>query len=411
MRQEVEDAARRIADGESFYRNPCFYVYDLGIVGSKLDHLQEHLPGNVSLYYAMKANPTRQILSTMRGHPYVKGIEIASLGEYERAREFFEPDEIIFTGPGKIPFELQRVVKDRIRLLNIESLTEASRVSQIAGESKVGDVDVLVRLNVDYKHADAHTHMAGTSSKFGIDESKIEEVFPMISDLRGLRLRGFHVFSGSGVLDYIGLTRYTDYVFGLVSRLERVLGTQSDIIDFGGGFGIDYSGKGRKLNISKFGIELERLIDQYGYFGKELILELGRYVVGESGHYVTEIVDIKESGGKKHIITAGGINHQRRPCATEMNHPVSIVPMMRPKVYKNQHYVDDETVDIGGPLCLSADILGVGIHIPHAEIGDLVSVGQSGAYGLSMAAINFLSHPIAPEYFIDRNGNLMNAED
>ncbi|MBW2996178.1 diaminopimelate decarboxylase [Candidatus Woesearchaeota archaeon] len=382
-----------------FDREPYFYLYSMDKINTQLSGLKENLPENVALYYAMKANPNKEILCHLKKSQKVNGIEVSSAGELEKALEFFEPKEIIATGPGKNRYELQRYIEEGIRQINVESYIEAIRIKEIVKKTTNHPVDVLVRVNIDYSPEKAHILMSGFSSKFGIDEKGIEEQTALISNLEGISLQGIHVFAGNGVLDHEIILDYFNYIFGMVNRLENK-GEGIPIIDLGGGFGIDYKGEGRSLDIVSLGKNMSELISKQGYENKELILELGRYIVGESGYYVTEILDIKESKGKKHIITAGGINHQRRPCATETNHPVEIISMKKPLLHPGQPSVRNEIIDIGGPLCLSADILAKDIQIKNANIGDLVVVHQSGAYGSSMGANNFLSHPIAKEYLL-----------
>jgi len=396
----IDNAIKSIAGRGGFQENPSFYIYDLDGISATLGNLKGALPENVSLYYAMKANPAGRILEEIRGNAGAKGVEIASFGEYEKAISAgFSPEQIIFTGPGKTPFEIGVAVNGGIRLLNIESMTEAVRASR-ASLASGRTTRALVRINPRYTHKSAHTHMAGESSKLGIDEDASIEQYARIAGLPGLDVEGIHVFSGSGVLEADELIRYFGSVLDLANRIEKGSGQGIRTVDFGGGFGIDYSGEGREVDLRRVGAGLERVSAERGFSGKELVLELGRYVVGPHGLYVSEIVDIKESGGKKHAIAAGGINHQRRPCAVERNHPIRIMGMNRPEVYPGQPSIENERIDVDGPLCLTDDILGMDVYCQGARIGDLVVVGMSGAYGKSMAAEGFLSHPPAQEYFL-----------
>jgi diaminopimelate decarboxylase len=397
MNTEIKKKILEICQTTEFYKNPCFYLYDLSKIQQQLENLESNLPNNTSLYYAMKANPHKDILNFLKNFKFIKGVEIASIGELERSLCLFKPKEILFTGPGKTPYELEQSIKKRIKHINLESYVEATRIHNIVKNTNIKPVDILLRININRVYSDAHTLMSGISSKLGVDESLAFDELDKISKLSGLNLKGIHVFAGSGILDYKEILKNFDYIFNFSKDLEAS-GFNISSIDLGGGFGIDYTHSNKKLDMALLGEGLDNLIKKYNYGDKELILELGRYIVGESGYYVTQIVDIKESHGSKYIITSGGINHQRRPCAVETNHPIEIISSHIPHLVHSQPSIDNELVNIGGPLCLNDDILAKEIYIPHAEIGDLVVVMCSGAYGLSMAATNFLSHPIASEY-------------
>src|SRR5262249_52461310 len=126
---------------------------------------------------------------------------------------------------------------------------------------------------------------------------------------------------------------------------------------------------------------------------RHFVIELGRYLAADSGWYCTEIIDIKDSLGRKQVICAGGSNHFRRPAALGFNHPLVVLPMNRPKVFEGQVAVQKEEVFIGGPLCNTADKLAAkDIYIEKAEIGDMAVFCLAGAYGLTMSHMEFLSH-------------------
>lgn len=263
-----------------------------------------------------------------------------------------------------------------------------------------------MRINIDFKapltlkYESVATQLAsGTSSKQGIDESTILTIFKEISSLDRIVVRGVHVMAGGEELDYKNLLKYFLYVFLLTKRIEE-RGFEIKIIDFGGGWGIDYENKGREIDVVSLGKEMESMIKKFDFGKKVLIFELGKYLVGESGYYVTEIIDIKESMGKKQIITSGGINHLKRPQEARMNHPTSIITLDKPVLYPEQISAKQEKADIGGPLCTSLDTYCQDIFIKNADVGDLVVVQLLGAYGLTFSPVNFLGHPLPKEYFI-----------
>jgi diaminopimelate decarboxylase len=143
------------------------------------------------------------------------------------------------------------------------------------------------------------------------------------------------------------------------------------------------------------------MINAYGFGDRRFVLELGRYLAADCGWYCTEVLDIKESLGKKQVICAGGVNHFRRPVALRINHPMAVVPMNRPRIFPDQCEVVNETVFVGGPLCTSIDRLTPkDIVLPSVKIGDMMVVGLAGAYGLTMSHFGFLSHEKPPEFVV-----------
>ena len=343
------------------------------------------------MYYAMKANPHNRIMECIQTEVYTSGVEIASAGELEKALSYFDKKQIIFTGPGKTEYELECAIRTGIRFINIESVVEAVRIDRIAEKLGVEKVDILVRINLNYCCMDGAENMSGCSTKMGIDEDTYVESVRFISTLRHLRFRGIHVFAASGVLNYDALLKVDQYIFELICKTEPYTGSL-DVIDFGGGLGIDYTPCAQEFDVAQYGSELKQMISEYGLQDKEIIMELGTYLVGDAGYYTAKIIDIKAIKGKKHIIIAGGVNHMGLPLEMQRKHPVEIIPMNEPKLYADQPGVHKELADISGPLCMVSDKLSWDDHIENAEIGDIVVYRQSGAYCYEEGMHSFLMH-------------------
>ncbi len=386
--------------------NPTCYIYDLDIIKQNVKLLEKYAPSQISLYYAMKANPHKRVLSYIHDLDFVKGVEIASSGELEKAKPFFTPSTIIFTGPGKTEKELESAIKSGIRLINVESIVEAIRVNNIAEKLGITKVDILIRINTNYCIEDASELMGGHSTKMGIDEDKYIDSFKMISSLPRINIRGVHIFAASGVIEYKSLLKANNYIFQLVAQLEK-LTKKIDIIDLGGGLGIDYTNNNRLFNVKDYFYELSLLINEYGFNNKEIIIELGTYLVGNAGLYTAKIIDIKEIKGHKHIIIAGGINHMGLPLEMRRKHPVNIISMNVKKLYNDQPSVNNELADISGPLCMITDKLSWDDQIIEANIGDIVVFRQAGAYCYSEGMLQFLSHPYPEELFVPNEDELI----
>ncbi len=396
----------RITKNDLFKKNPCFYIYDLNKISSKIDLLQKNMPQNFKLFYSIKSNPHKEIINHIHNYSYVKGGEVASVGDLNQALKIFNPQQLIFTGPGKTPYEIRMALQKKIGLFVVESYIEALRIQKIAEEERIKEVNVLIRININYKASLPYSTelsstqlMSGLSTKFGIDEERIYSAFEAFAKLDRLVIQGIHVMSASEQLNYKHLLTYFEYVFKLEKKLSEH-GINIKIIDFGGGFGIDYRGENKELDIVSLGKRFNVLIKEFGFERKIFIFELGKYLVGESGFYITEIVDIKESRGKKHVITAGGINHNIRPLFAGIHYSVSVITLNIPKLYPKQLSIRREKVDIGGPLSSSLDTFFKDMYIAKAQVGDLFVIHHSGAYSLTFSPVNFVSHPLPEEYFI-----------
>ena len=368
------------------------YLYDTAPMREKIAHLADIMPAGVEVFYAMKANPHGAFLAAAF-EAGAKGIEIASLGEAEKAvAAGFSASQLIYTGPGKSEEELRWGVSKGIRTIHIESLTEAHRLHAIC--SDLGKTqDVLLRINADFDIHEAQTTFSGGSKKFGVDEEKLGDMLPQILALESLNFRGLHVYAASGVLNVADLLKNCELVFGMARAIETTYpGVCCDTIDFGGGFGVDYLEEGHDFNPKAYADGLARLIKEYDFSGRTFFLELGRYLSADSGWFCSQILDIKDSRGKKQVICAGGINHFRRPAALAINHPLSILRMDTPPLFAAQETVRRESVYFGGPLCTGADKLANNVYVEAADVGDIAVFGLAGAYGLSMSNVEFLSH-------------------
>ncbi len=371
-----------------------FYIYYTAPMRAKIAHLKKAMPKGVEIFYAMKANPHRAFLEAARAES-VTGIEIASLGEAQAALAAgFAARQLIFTGPGKSPEELEWSVKNGLRTVHLESLTEAHRLHTIC--RKLGKKqEVLLRVNPNFHIHGAQANFSGDSNKLGLDERRLHDALPKILAMDYLDFKGLHVYAASGVLKVEDLLKNCELVFEMAQQIEKTYkNAHCSIIDFGGGFGVDYLESGADFSPDVYAGELGKLIRQFGFADRAFVLELGRYLAADSGWYCTEILDIKDSLGKKQIVCAGGANHFRRPAALNINHPLSIVTMNRPPVFDGQEKAVKEKIFIGGPLCSTADRLSAqDIYVEEANIGDIAVFGLAGAYGLSMSHIEFLSHP------------------
>ena len=400
--EHIREYIKQTYGQEDMRDNPTAYFFDLQMIRENIKRLEQDMPKQVQTYYAMKANPNSDVMNCIEEMNFIRGVEIASAGELKAALNYYDGNHIIFTGPGKTEYELKKAIENHIKYINIESITEAVRINNIAKELNIEYVDVLLRVNLNYNEVMEAERMAGYSTKMGIDEDDFIEGFQKIGRLERIRIKGIHAFAASGILDYQILLNIDQYIFELVLQLQSKLGN-IPVIDFGGGLGIDYSNMKRKFDLERYKRGLTKLIDKYQFHEKEIIMELGTYITGNAGYYTAKIIDIKKIKGKKHIIIAGGINHMGLPLEMRRKHPVEIIPMNVPELYQNQPGVCSEVVDISGPLCIVSDKLCWDEKIERAEIGDIVMFYQAGAYCYEEGMHEFLMHELPAVKIFDES--------
>ncbi|MBL8349621.1 MAG: pyridoxal-dependent decarboxylase, exosortase A system-associated [Burkholderiaceae bacterium] len=372
-----------------------FYAYDRGLLRRRAAELRAALPSAVKLHYAMKANPMPAVVGLMAG--LVDGIDVASAGELKVALDAgADPAEISFAGPGKRDAELRQAVAARV-LVNVESLRELPVLAAASRELGV-PARVAVRVNPDFELKGSGMKMGGGPKQFGIDVEQLPEVFARIA-AEGLQFEGFHLFAGSQNLRAESICEAQQKSYELALRLAEGAPAPVKFLNLGGGFGIPYFPGERPLDLAPIGANLSALCDRAmrDLPGAGLVIELGRYFVGEAGVYVTRIVDRKVSRGQVFLVTDGGLNHHLSASGNfgqvvRKNYPVTVGN----KVDSTRR----EVASVVGPLCTPLDLLADRMDLPVAEVGDLVVIFQSGAYGASASPQAFLGHPACVEVLV-----------
>jgi diaminopimelate decarboxylase len=381
------------------YGTPIF-IYDRSIFDRKYDALRRALPERFSIYYSIKANPASAVVKHFLSRGC--GIEIASVGEFRKAREAGCPaDKILFAGPGKSEAELEQVLSQGIGEIHMESLTEAGRIAAIC--RRLGRrAQVAIRINPAGEAEGGAMRMGGRPAPFGMDEEILDQVLDTVLALPELDLGGIHLFTGTQILDAATLHNQYRHGLELARRVVKQLGRPLRTLDFGGGLGIPYFAHEQELDLESLQSRLATLFEEVNrdrcFEGTQFLVEPGRFLAGEAGVYLTRISDIKLSRGKKFLIVDGGMNHHLAASGNlgqtiKRNYPIALVNKLTAPT--------GEAVDIVGPLCTPLDTLARAIVLPHAEIGDLVGIFQSGAYGRSASPVGFLSHPLPAEIWID----------
>ena len=272
-----------------------FYAYDRSLLRQRVASLRSALPAAIKLHYAMKANPMPAVVGLMAG--LVDGIDVASAGELKVALDAgADPAEISFAGPGKREIELRQAVASRV-LINIESLREARLLAGISQQLGL-PARVAVRINPDFELKGSGMKMGGGPKQFGVDVDVVPEMMTLIA-AGGLAFEGFHLFAGSQNLRAESINEAQQKSYELALRLAEHAPTPVRFLNLGGGFGIPYFPGEQRLDLAPISANLHGLQERVAAElpKASMVIELGRYLVGEAGIYVTRITEI----GRAHV--------------------------------------------------------------------------------------------------------------
>ncbi|MDB5671313.1 MAG: pyridoxal-dependent decarboxylase, exosortase system-associated [Alphaproteobacteria bacterium] len=367
------------------------FVYDLATIAAQVRRFRAAFPA-IGLHYAVKANTYRELLDFIARQ--VDGLDVASAGEMEQAiAAATAPSHISFAGPGKRDDELAAAIRAGVTL-NLESEGEAERALAIGRDAAVAP-RLAVRVNPDFEIKGSGMRMGGGAKPFGVDAARVPELVRHLI-ASGAEWRGFHIFAGSQALDAEALIDAQRATVALAASLAEAVGAAPPLVNLGGGFGIPYFHGERSLDVERVGAALAETLAERAAILRDsgFAIELGRWLVAESGVYLTRIVDRKVSHGRTFLVTDGGMHHQLAASGNfgqvvRRNYPVAIANRFGAEA--------EEEVSIVGCLCTPLDRLGDDIMTPRAEVGDLVAVFLAGAYGLSASPQAFLGHPPALE--------------
>ena len=372
-----------------------FYAYDRALLKARVTELRSALPRELQLHYAMKANPMPAVVGLMAG--LVDGIDVASAGELKVALDCgVNPHEVSFAGPGKRDAELHQAVAAGV-LINVESFRELP-VLAAASQALGLPARVAVRVNPDFELKGSGMKMSGGPKQFGVDAEQVPALLRSMGDCC-LAFEGFHLFAGSQNLRAEAICEAQQKSFELAWHLAQGAPQPVRFLNLGGGFGIPYFPGDKRLDLTPIGDNLAQLVQRAkGELPQaQLVIELGRYFVGEAGVYVARVIDRKVSRGLVYLVTDGGLHHHLAASGNfgqvvRKNYPVCIGNRMDVR--------DTETVSVVGPLCTPLDLLAERMALPVAKAGDLVVVFQSGAYGFSASPQRFLGHPECVEVLV-----------
>lgn len=388
--------ATDLAEAAKRYGTPL-YVYDLERVRAARRDLFQALPEGFEVYYAFKANPHVDLVRTLReGQGPACRAEISSTGELSAALEAGYPGtDILYTGPGKTHGELYEAIARGVRLFSAESLSDLRHIGEAAQVHGVV-ADCLLRINSATSSASTSIRMTGRPTQFGIDSETIKELAPQLREVPGVSLAGLHLFSQSNARDEEALLDEFGHTIDVAARVRDELGVPLRLLDIGGGFSVPYATPGERAQYPRLAAGLEAALD--GPFpgwregSPRIAVESGRYLVGDSGSLLAGVSNVKESRGQKFVILDTGINSFGG---------MSGLGRLMPVTVQVAAGAETEKATLAGPLCTPGDVLGRQIDVPPLAEGDILTVPNAGAYGLTASLLMFLGRPAPAEVVLD----------
>jgi diaminopimelate decarboxylase len=372
-----------------------FYAYDRERIRQRVAEVRSVLPTGVHLHYALKANPMPALLSCLA--PWVDGMDVASGHELLAALDAgCAPSRISFAGPGKREVELRQALAAGA-LLHVESFREVELLARLSTEMGM-PARVAVRVNPDFELRGAGMRMGGGAQVFGVDIELVPALLRRVAQA-GLQFEGFHVYAGSQVLKAELLAEMIERSVNMLLKLQADLPGPVRQLNVGGGWGIPYFPSEQPLDLQPVRDALLAVQQRVHALWPQaqLVVELGRFLVGEAGIYVARVLERKTSRGEVFLVTDGGLHHHLAATGNfgqvlRRNYPVTVGNRVGELAM--------EQVSVVGPLCTPLDVLAHKVTLPKAQEGDLVVVFQSGAYGATASPQAFLGHPPCVEILV-----------
>ena len=347
-----------------------FYLYDEDKIKNKINFLNNlELDFSRKFNFAVKANPNLAILNLI--HRCGFGAEVVSAGElFKSLKAGFEPEDIIFDGPGKTDFDLKYAITQKIHSINVENIEEVEFINDYS-LSKGLKTNIGIRINPDIDGSTMDKITTGLSGgKFGISIDQID--FDTISNLEGVNLKTLSVHIGSQITDYQKLLGSYENLIKIADEQNLKNNINIDTLDFGGGFAVlDHSDK--EINFDSWKNNCNKILNGKNY---NIIFEPGRFIVANSCELISKVLYIKNSGNKKIAIIDCSFSEYIRPALYDIKPPIKVSNKSK----------DVEIYDIAGGICESTDYFVKDIELPKIKVGDNIVFMNVGAYGSSMSS-------------------------
>ena len=363
------------------------YVYSSRAMREQFDALDRALaPVPHRLHYSMKANSNLSLLRVLRERG--AGLDIVSGGELFRAREAgYSADSIVFSGVGKSEQELREALAADILMFNVESFFELEQLNTIA-KSMGKRAPIALRVNPEVRVNTPHhyTRTGERGNKFGIPIDEALEAARRALAMPNILLRGLDMHIGSQVFQLEPYRDGLDRLLDLYSQLRAIGASEIQYLDIGGGFAVTYEDEA-PMDLDALAAALLPKIQKSGL---SLIVEPGRFIVGNAGVLLARVMHRKRAGGKEYLISDAGMNDLVRPSHYDAYHAVEAV-----------HARDTRSiVDVVGPVCESGDFFALDREVEDVDAGDLIVIRTTGAYGYVMS-FNYNARPRVAEVLVD----------
>ena len=371
------------------------FVYDNNIVGAQVARFKGAMADGIALHYSVTANPYEPLLEFLGR--YVDGFRIVSLGELKRLQQAkLAGIPMNLAGPGKLDIELEGAVKAGATI-SVESEGEARRAIEAA--ERVGiQPRISVRVTPPFAIEDGRVTIGSRPSPFGVDAERVPALVLGLIEA-GVDWRGLHMFGGAQCLDANAIAEVHRVTIAHAGDIAEAIGTPLPELNLGSGFDIACRPGDEPLDIDRVAAALTtNLCNAPPLLATtRFTIELGRWLVGESGVYLCRVLDRTESCGRTYLTTDGGGHHLigATGCLGErgvINFPIAVANRFAAP--------PTEGVTVTGCLCTPYDLLGDDVSLPRAEEGDLIAVFCAGAYGLSASPQAWESRPLAREMLV-----------
>ncbi|MBB1367974.1 PLP-dependent decarboxylase [Pseudoalteromonas sp. SR44-5] len=365
-----------------------FFIYDLDTLNAHLTRLVTQT--EVKLWYAVKANPLSKVIQSLDNAGF--NFDVASKGELEQVlAQGINSERVLNTGPAKSPKQIKHFIARGVRTFVAESLNQVRWLNEQASLQNC-QLQVLLRVQLRWPEGEKNPLGGDSLTPFGLGCDEWQAL--NTSDYPALNFDGLHIFQWGNMLSSDKLAELWTQMITPLTKLANDLGIHLKVLDLGGGLGIPYTLDAPTLSWDAL---IDALADiKNAADVQELWMELGRYAVGECGHYATPVVERKLNYAQQQVILSGGINHLLRPAVTSQDFPARLL---------RDSTAAYQTMSLYGPLCTALDCLGEHQLPSDLNEQDWLVFSQCGAYGFTESMPYFLCHELAAEYTL-QNGEL-----
>ncbi|ASM48497.1 diaminopimelate decarboxylase [Pseudoalteromonas espejiana DSM 9414] len=365
-----------------------FFVYDLDKLNAHLTRLVAQT--DVKLWYAVKANPLSKVIQSLDSAGF--NFDVASKGELEQVlAQGISSQRVLNTGPAKSPKQIKHFIERGVRIFVAESLNQVRWLNQQA-QLQNTQLQVLLRVQLRWPEGEKNPLGGDSLTPFGLGCDEWQAL--NTADYSALSFDGLHIFQWGNMLSTQKLSELWSQMIAPLTALANNLNINLKILDLGGGLGIPYTSSDATLEWDGLIAALAKIKHDAGV--DELWMELGRYAVGECGHYANPVVECKQNYGQQQVILTGGINHLLRPAVTSQDFPAALL---------RESTAPKQAMSLYGPLCTALDCLGEHTLPSDLNEQDWLVFSQCGAYGFTESMPYFLCHELAAEYVL-QNGEL-----